>query len=49
MRISERLYHIDTEGYLLDEERCYLTGRDGERVRLEERQIALLRREMMLL
>lgn len=35
MIISERLYYIDSDGFLLDQNRFYLTKSGGERVRLD--------------
>lgn len=41
--ISEKMYYIDSEGFLLDQEYYYLLNKNDERIRLDEAQIKLLR------
>jgi hypothetical protein len=41
--VTDNTYHIDREGYLLDKEQFYLTDSRGNKIKLEDRHIKLLK------
>lgn len=42
------MYHIDSEGFLLDRNRYYILNKDNEQIRLTAREIELLRKHSIL-
>lgn len=47
--MAERVYHVDTEGYLLDENSYYLLNKEGQLIRITETQKELLQTYRLLL